>query len=106
MMKIIDYSLVLLRRHVFCATKGSSRHIPKEEQLKAIYVWLNTNLPCPPFSSAGWSRDAATWFKDTVQELVKRMRDPAVLLESHELPIQHSDRAIQGRYSMKINIKP
>jgi hypothetical protein len=58
------------------------------ELLEATYEWLNSNLPCPPFSSAGWSRDAVAWFKDSAHESIKRMRELATLLETHGLPVR------------------
>ena len=51
--------------------------------MEETYEWFNTNLPCPPFSSSEWSRDAVTWFKDSAHASIKRMRELAVLLESH-----------------------
>jgi hypothetical protein len=53
------------------------------ERLEETYEWLNTNLPCPPFSSSDWSRDAVTWFKDSAHASIERMRELTVLLESH-----------------------
>jgi hypothetical protein len=53
------------------------------EQLEETYEWFNANLPCPPFSSAGWSRDAVAWFKDDAHDSISRMRDLGALLESH-----------------------
>jgi hypothetical protein len=58
------------------------------ERLEAVYEWFNANLPCPPFSSAGWSRDAVSWFKDSANESIARMREIAVLLESHGLLVR------------------
>jgi hypothetical protein len=58
------------------------------ERLEAIYEWFNSNLPCPPFSSSGWSRDAASWFKDSAKDSIKQMRALAVLLESHGLLVR------------------
>jgi hypothetical protein len=58
------------------------------EQLEATYEWLNRRLSCPPFSSAGWSRDAVSWFKDTATESIKQMRKLAALLESHGLLVR------------------
>lgn len=37
------------------------------ERLESIYEWFNRNLPCPPFSSSGWTRDAVSWFKDSAK---------------------------------------
>jgi hypothetical protein len=58
------------------------------ELLQTTYDWLNDNLPCPPFSTSGWSRDAVTWFKDSAKDSISRMRELAVLLESHGLLIR------------------
>ena len=58
------------------------------ELLEATYDWLNQRLPCPPFSSAGWSRDAVSWFKDSANDAIKQMRKLAVLLESHGLLVR------------------
>jgi hypothetical protein len=57
---------------------------PEEEQLQAVYDWLNSNLPCPPFSSAGWSQEAVAWFKDSATEPVRQFRVLAALLEHHD----------------------
>jgi hypothetical protein len=53
------------------------------EQLEEAYEWFNTNLPQPPFSTAGWSRDAVTWFRDSAHDYILRMREIGALLESH-----------------------
>ena len=58
------------------------------ELLEATYEWLNRHLPCPPFSSAGWSRDAVSWFNDSATDAIKQMRQLAVLLESHGLLVR------------------
>jgi hypothetical protein len=55
----------------------------EDEQLESIYTWLNSHLPCPPFSTAGWPRDAVSWFKHTAKESIERMRSLAVVLEAH-----------------------
>ena len=57
--------------------------IYEEEQLEQIYAWLNEHLPCPPFSTAGWSRDAVSWFKDTASQSIEKMRELSALLQSH-----------------------
>ena len=56
--------------------------------LEETYEWFNANLPCPPYSSSGWSRDAVSWFKDSAKEAIQRMRELAVLLEAHGLMIR------------------
>ena len=67
--------------------RGSLSHF-EAEQLETVYEWLNRNLPCPPFSSSNWSRDAVSWFKDDAKEPIKRMRELAALLESHGLLVR------------------
>ena len=57
--------------------------VHEAERLESIYGWFNRNLPCPPFSSSGWTRDAVSWFKDSAKESITRMRELSVLLESH-----------------------
>ena len=53
------------------------------ESLEDAFIWFNANLPCPPYSSSGWSRDAVSWFKDTAEASILKMRALAVLLEGH-----------------------
>lgn len=60
----------------------------EEEQLEATYRWLNANLRCPPFSSAGWSRNAVAWFKDSATGSIQQMRMLAVLLAQHDRPVR------------------
>lgn len=62
--------------------------ITEEEQLEAIYAWFNANLPCPPFSSAGWSRDSVAWFKDSATESIQQMRSLAALLIQHDAAVR------------------
>lgn len=57
--------------------------LDEEAQLEQTYEWFNAHLPCPPFSSSGWSRDAVTWFKDTATDSIRKMRVLAALLEQH-----------------------
>jgi hypothetical protein len=56
----------------------------EEEQLQGVYDWLNSNLPCPPFTTAGWSRGAVAWFKDGASEPIRQFRILASLLEHHD----------------------
>lgn len=56
----------------------------QEEQLQDVYDWLNSNLPCPPFSTAGWSIDAVAWFKDSATGPIRQFRILAALLEQHD----------------------
>ena len=62
--------------------------VAEEEQLEATYRWLNSNLPCPPFSSAGWSRNAVAWFKDSAAGSIQQMRMLAALLAQHDCPVR------------------
>jgi len=41
--------------------------------LNETFAWFNSNLPCPPFSASGWSKDAVAWFKDDAGEAIKKM---------------------------------
>ena len=58
------------------------------ENLENIYEWFNNNLPCPPFDTAGWPRDAVSWFKDSAKDPIKKMRELSVLLDSHGLLVR------------------
>ena len=60
----------------------------EQSRLEATFEWFNANLPCPPFSSAGWSRDAVAWFKDSASESIERMREVASILKVHGLPVR------------------
>ena len=51
--------------------------------MEGIYEWLNAHLPCPPFSTSGWSQDAVAWFKDGSTDAIRKMRGLAVLLQQH-----------------------
>jgi len=56
--------------------------------LEDTYSWLNENLPCPPFATAGWSRDAVAWFKDNAGDPVKRMWRLVSLLREHGVSVR------------------
>ncbi len=58
------------------------------EQIEDVFRWFNSNIPCPPYSSSGWSREAVSWFKDSAIDAIKRIRDLAVLLDSHGKPVR------------------
>jgi hypothetical protein len=60
----------------------------EEAHLNAVFAWLNCNLPCPPFSSAGWSRDAVAWFKDSSTESIRQCRKLMALLQQHDRPVR------------------
>lgn len=62
-----------------------SRELSVEEELhlQGVYDWLNAELPCPPFSSSDWSKDAVAWFKDSATDAIRMFRSLAALLENH-----------------------
>lgn len=76
------------------------------ENLENIYEWFNTNLPCPPFQSAGWPRDAVSWFKDSAKEPIKKIRELSVLFEAHGFGVRtlYSDRPGKVLYEDKYQI--
>lgn len=55
----------------------------EEHRLEEVFTWLNTHLPCPPFSTAGWSQDAVAWFKDSATDSIRQFRVLAALLDHH-----------------------
>lgn len=60
----------------------------EDEQLERVYDWLNARLPCPPFKTVGWSKDAVSWFRDTADEPIRQFRILAALLGSHERQVR------------------
>jgi len=62
--------------------------VDEEELLQSTYDWFNAHLPCPPYESVGWSREAVSWFKDSALAPIHRMRTLAALLESHDLLVR------------------
>jgi hypothetical protein len=58
------------------------------EWLEETYAWLNKNLPCPPFSSSGWSWEASCWFKDDAGESIEKMWAIASLLREHGVQVR------------------
>ena len=65
---------------------GLDQH--EAERLEEVYEWLNAHLPCPPFSSSGWSREAVTWFKDGAGEPVRRLWEITSMLKNHGVPVR------------------
>jgi hypothetical protein len=72
------------------------------EQLEETYEWFNTNLPQPPFSTAGWSRDAVTWFRDSAHDYILRMREIGALLESHGVLSVCFAQIIRAKFFMRM----
>ena len=77
---LVTEARLLHNRGVLTATE--------EAQLEAVYVWLSSELPVPPFSSAGWSKDAVAWFKDSATEPIKQFRILAELLRQHDCGVR------------------
>jgi hypothetical protein len=76
--------------------RGELSH-DEEHQLESVFSWLNTHLPCPPFSTAGWSRDAVAWFKDSATESIRQFRGLAALLEHHNRGVRMLRSANPGK---------
>jgi hypothetical protein len=66
--------------------------------LEEIYDWLDVHLPCPPFSSSDWPRDAVSWFKDDAGEAIGRIWDIISILREHSVPV----RILRSRMPGKI----
>jgi hypothetical protein len=58
------------------------------DRLEDVYEWLNSNLPLPPFSSSGWSREAVTWFKDSAGEPLRKLWEIASILKANGVPVR------------------
>jgi hypothetical protein len=65
--------------------------------VEAVFTWFNEHVPCPPFATAGWSREAVCWFKDDADEPIRRVRDLVVVLESHGQPVRMLRTSRPGR---------
>ncbi len=66
--------------------RGELAHY-EEEWLAEVYEWFNKNLSCPPFSTRRWS-SAVSWFKDSAEDSIQKMRELSVLLEGHGLQVR------------------
>ncbi len=58
------------------------------EHVEEIFSWLNTHLPCPPFSGKKWSPDAISWFKSSAQDMISKFRELIAILEEHDHPVE------------------
>src|SRR5436190_24041412 len=54
------------------------------EHVTEIFSWLNTHLPCPPFSEKKWSPNAISWFKPSAQGVISKFRELIAILEQHD----------------------
>jgi hypothetical protein len=65
-------------------------HLTQDEEalLEKHYEWLNTNLPCPPYSTSDWPKTVAAWFKDSAKEPIRRVRAIGALLEDHGFQVR------------------
>lgn len=66
-------------------------------RLEELYQWLNANLPCPPFSTSGWSREAVTWFKHDAGEPIRKLWEIALILRSQSVPVRLLRSANPGK---------
>ncbi|WP_395746460.1 hypothetical protein [Prosthecobacter sp.] len=55
------------------------------QRTEALFEWFNEHLPCPPFSSSNWPRDAISWFKPAAQEHVEKMEEIIAILAAYDL---------------------
>ena len=60
----------------------------EERFVRETFDWLNDHLPCPPFSTSGWSSDAVCWFKDDAGAAIGRIWRLVRLLESAGVPVR------------------
>ena len=60
----------------------------EQEHVDEVFDWLNDHLPCPPFESKNWSKDAISWFKDSAQDMIGYFRDMIAILEEHDRPVR------------------
>jgi len=58
------------------------------EHVDELFSWLNTHLPCPPFSRKEWSPDAISWFKDSAQDMISKFRELISILEQYDQPVR------------------
>ena len=65
--------------------------------LEEMYEWFNANLPCPPFSSSNWPKDAVSWFRDNAGEPITRMWEIAHLLKELGVPVRMLRSASPGK---------
>ena len=67
------------------------------DHVEELFEWINSELPCPPFSKSQWSKDAICWFKDSAQDLISRLRDMIAILEIHDRPVRTITTTDPGR---------
>lgn len=65
--------------------------------INELFEWINGELPCPPFAESKWSEDAISWFKDSAQELISKIRDMIAILEIHGRPVRMIVTKTPGR---------
>ncbi len=58
------------------------------DRLEETYEWLDANLPCPPFKSSGWTKEAVAWLKDGAGEPIRRLWELTSLLKDHGVPVR------------------
>jgi hypothetical protein len=74
----------------------------EEVALKQIYSWFNKNLKEPTrFTTAkppydGKRKNGISWFKDSANEHIDKMREIVDLLERHDVPVRMIKAARPG----------
>jgi hypothetical protein len=58
------------------------------EHVEEMFLWLNTHLPCPPFSGKKWSPDAISWYKASAHGMIAKFRELVAILEQYDHPVQ------------------
>ncbi|MFN0277085.1 MAG: hypothetical protein ACKVRN_00645 [Pyrinomonadaceae bacterium] len=65
--------------------------------LEEMFDWLNEHLPCPPFKTSNWPKDAVSWFKPNAGEPIKKLWEIAALLKEHDVPVRVLKSKMPGR---------
>ena len=58
------------------------------QHAEEILRWLNSNLPCPPFSASKWPPDAISWFKASARGMIAKFRELISILEQYDEPVR------------------
>ena len=58
------------------------------DHVEEIFLWLDTHLPCPPFTRKNWPPDAISWFKGSAQSIISKFRELIAILEQDDHPVR------------------
>jgi hypothetical protein len=73
--------------------------------LEETYQWLNEHLPCPPFSTSGWGREAVSWFNDNAKLPSGKCGRSSPFCRRTVSPFAFLDRGIREKSCTKTTIK-